>query len=74
MPTQLWQICDIIGLIFIAANGQILKNNPTIWLHWLGYVFYIRFNVPRLGDHIADFVKCRYTLLPTTAQFSLPLS
>ena len=27
----LWQFCDIIGLIFIAANGQILKNNLTIW-------------------------------------------
>ena len=25
------QICDIIGLISIAANGQILKNNLTIW-------------------------------------------
>ena len=31
----LWRICDIIGLIFIVANGQILKNNPTIWSHWL---------------------------------------
>ena len=28
-----WQICDIIGLIFIVANGQILKNNLVIWLH-----------------------------------------
>ena len=27
----LWQIDDIIGLIFIVANGQILKNNLTIW-------------------------------------------
>ena len=25
------QICDIIGLIFIVAIGQILKNNITIW-------------------------------------------
>ena len=31
----IWQICEIIGLIFIAANGQILKNNLTIWSHWL---------------------------------------
>ena len=23
----IWQICDIIGLICIAANGRILKNN-----------------------------------------------
>ena len=28
-----WQICYIIGLVFIVANGQILKNNLTIWLH-----------------------------------------
>ena len=28
--TLLWQICDIIGLVFIAANGQVLKNNLTI--------------------------------------------
>ena len=26
---------DIIGLIFINANGQILKNNLTVWSHWL---------------------------------------
>ena len=25
------QICDIIGLIIIVANGQILKNNLTTW-------------------------------------------
>ena len=30
----LWQICYIIGLIFIVASGQILKNNLTIWSHW----------------------------------------
>ena len=29
----MWQICDIVGLIFTVANGQILKNNPTIWSH-----------------------------------------
>ena len=34
MLSLLWQICDIIGLIFGVANGQILKNIPTIWLHW----------------------------------------
>ena len=27
----LWQICDIVGLSFIVANGQILANNLTIW-------------------------------------------
>ena len=29
----LWQIWDIIGLIFTIANGQIFKNNLTIWSH-----------------------------------------
>ena len=36
MLSILWQICDMIGLIFIDVNGQILKNNLTIWSHWLG--------------------------------------
>ena len=35
MLSTLWQICDIIGLIFIASNGQTLKNNLTIWSHWM---------------------------------------
>ena len=34
MLSPFWQICDIIGLIFIVANGLILKNNITIWSHW----------------------------------------
>ena len=34
MLSLLWQICDNIGLIFIVVNGQILKNNLTIWSHW----------------------------------------
>ena len=33
MLSLLWQICDIIGLIFILATGQILKNNQTILSH-----------------------------------------
>ena len=33
MLSLLWQICDIIGLIFNVANVQILKNNLTIWSH-----------------------------------------
>ena len=33
MLSLLWQICDIIGLIFGVANGQILKNFLTIWSH-----------------------------------------
>ena len=31
MLRPLWQICDIIGQVFIVANGQILKNKHTIW-------------------------------------------
>ena len=31
MLSLLWQICDIFGLIFIVANGLILKNNLAIW-------------------------------------------
>ena len=34
MVNLLWQICDIIGPIFIATNGKILKNNLTSWWHW----------------------------------------
>ena len=33
MGSLLWQVYDIIGLIFIVANGQIWKNNLTIWSH-----------------------------------------
>ena len=33
MLILLRQICDICGLIFIVTNGQILKNNLTIWSH-----------------------------------------
>ena len=32
----LWQIWDIVGLIFSVANGQIFKNDLTIWSHWAG--------------------------------------
>ena len=35
MLSLLWQICDIVGLIFSVANGQIFKNNLTIWSHWV---------------------------------------
>ena len=34
MLRLLWQIFDIIGLIFTVANVQILKNNITIWSHY----------------------------------------
>ena len=33
MLSLFWQICDIIGLIFNVANGQILKYDLTIWSH-----------------------------------------
>ena len=29
----LWQICDIMGLVFFVSNGQILTYNLTIWSH-----------------------------------------
>ena len=35
MISLLWQICDIIGLYFIVANGLILTNNLAIWSHCL---------------------------------------
>ena len=31
MLSPILQICKIVGLICIIGNGQILKNNPTIW-------------------------------------------
>ena len=34
MLSLLWQMCDIIGLIFTFVNAQLLKNNLTIWSHW----------------------------------------
>ena len=34
MLSLLWQIWYIIGLIFIVANGQILKNNLNILSDW----------------------------------------
>ena len=37
LMSLLWQICDIIGLIFIVANGPKLKNNLTIWSHCRGW-------------------------------------
>ena len=33
MLSILWQTWDISGLVFIATNGRILKNNFTIWSH-----------------------------------------
>ena len=38
MLSLLWQICDLIGLFFHVANGQILKNNLTIWSHYSSYI------------------------------------
>ena len=38
MLSILWQICDIFGLNFLFAIGQILKNYLTIWSHcWYFY-------------------------------------
>ena len=33
MMDLLWQIWNIVWLIFIVANGQISKNNLAIWSH-----------------------------------------
>ena len=33
MLNLLWQIYEIVGLIFIVANGQMLKYNLTLWSH-----------------------------------------
>ena len=33
MLSLFWQFCDIIGQLFIFANGQILKNHLAIWSH-----------------------------------------
>ena len=33
MLCLLLQTCYIFGIIFIVANGQISKNNLTIWSH-----------------------------------------
>ena len=35
MLSLLWKTWNIIGLIFIVANGKILNNNLTIWSHLL---------------------------------------
>ena len=40
MQSLLWPICYSIGLIFIVANDQILKNNPTTWSHCLPFTIY----------------------------------
>ena len=38
MMGLLWQIWNTFWQIFMVANGQILKNNLTIWSHWLWYL------------------------------------
>ena len=53
MLSLLWQICDTIGLIFIVASGQKLKNNLTIWSHWLDVV-----HIP-LKEHKLRIWACR---------------
>ena len=35
MMGLLWQMWNIIGLVFIVVNGQISKNYLDIWSHWL---------------------------------------
>ena len=35
MMDLLWQIWNIVWIIFIVAKGQISKNNLTNWSHWI---------------------------------------
>ena len=49
MLSVLWQICDIIGLIFNVVNGQIFKNNLTILSHWLATILRARWALPVTG-------------------------
>ena len=46
-----WKICDIIGLIFSAANRQILKNNRTIWSHCLWFDV-VRYKLTKMTRYI----------------------
>ena len=57
MLTLLWQICDIIRLIFIVANGQKLKNNLSIWSHWSRGRNYLVFTREMECIEQASFVK-----------------
>ena len=49
MLSLIWQFWYIIGLIFIIANGQLLKNNLTIWSRWPQIVYQ--------GIHILHFLS-----------------
>ena len=49
--TYFGKICDIIGLIFSVANGQILKNNRTIWSHCLWFDV-VRYKLTKMTRYI----------------------
>ena len=49
MLSQLWQICDIIGLFFIVTNGQILKN--------------IQFDHTAVSHSLAHYCCCALALI-----------
>ena len=57
MLSQFWHICDILGLIFIVANGQLLTNNLTIWSHcWQVYAMHAL-------DYLANLHCCQIVKL-----------
>ena len=59
MLSLLWQICDVIGLVFIVANGQIFINNLTIWSHCSQMTAVREIKVCKAElTFISFFVKC----------------
>ena len=70
MFTLLWQIWYFIALIFIVVNGQILKNNLTIWSHWAaaGFVKFLKHKFfskdPSFTEIYVDWIV-RTAVVPT---------
>ena len=60
MLSLLWNIGPIIGLIFIVANDQILKNNLTIWSHCLR--LNQKFDQPELKTCLTLFLCSNVTI------------
>ena len=54
MLSQFWLVFNSIGLIFIVANGQIFKNNQTIWPHWT-------------PSHLGEFCRNPFSGFKTTS-------
>ena len=65
MLSLLWQIWYIIGLIFIVANCQILKNNITIWSHWeklllMHTAYFFKKTISRLDKKLCLLPRTKY--------------